>query len=607
MNLSNLSNTKLWVVLTSSLIIGGLIVGSLAQTPKVFALSDQATWTQPVSAAAGSNVDNSNQTVANSDNSNSTASSSTPSTTTSQTTDPPTNNYQTSTSNTPSIAAPVSSTPQTSGNGTGQPHSHNKGQQNTQNGSAATVTNNINSDSQSGDATVAHSQTGGDATTGAASANALLINEVQTTSEPTASPWQTNTDNVNGNYNGDIDLPSVGTDQTAAQNDGQNSGENVSSNQTDSTINNYLTLLADSGNAKVDKNARGGSATSGNATANAALLNLIDSSVTDEQSFVDVVNILGNLDGNIVIPSTLVSSLSEQPAVTSSNDSTGSNSNNFIINNQVTLASQSGQALVSNNGSSGNATSGNATTDLQLYNLIDSELEGDNALLVLVNVDGTWTGSLLGSPVGTTSALLGNDLQETGDTPANSSNTTTETINNDLSLSAISGNATVANNRSGGNATSGNAQTNADIVNILGDQINLSGWLGVLIINVLGNWNGSLVTPPVLTSSNLTTSAVASISTTSPISGIVNNNDRRIVAIVYDGAPSINVSSPTQINTAVAVLSSSNIKHPLLTLSKINQPLHRSTLNVLTPLLFALAVGLVVTDQVITFRHRKSE
>lgn len=633
MNKSNLSNTKLWVFVSSCLLLGGLVVGSLAQTPKVFALSDQAALTQPVSAVAGSNVDSSNQTTPNSEDSGSTDTPSTPSVNTSQTTVQPTDTSGSDTASTDTSTAPSSDTSQTtvpptdgsqsntfgattnsSSDPSGQPAgtlTDPSNQPDTQNGSSAGISNNIDSQSQTGNATVAHSQSGGNATTGTATASALLINEIQTTTESSANPWQTNNDNITGNYTGNIDLPIVGASQDVAPTDIQSSTNGSNTNQIDSSISNYLTLAAESGNAKVYRSRNGGNATTGNATADAELLNLINSSITDEQSFVDVINILGNLDGNIYIPPGLVNSLSDPSATPSSSALTSNEIDNYIINNQVNLTAQSGNATVTNDNSGGNATTGNASTDLQLFNLINSELTGGNALLVLVNVNGTWTGSLLGSPAGTTSALfassLQNDTNTSAATPSSDNSSTTETINNDLSISAISGNATVAHNRVGGNATTGNAQANADIINILGDQINLSGWLGILIINVFGNWNGSLMVTPVSTTANVTTNTV-SPSSSSANGGIITLKAQGLAAVIYNVLPSSGVSSSPQVNTASAVLSDSAVNtHPLLTLSKANRPLSRSSINLLTPLLFALALGLVVIDQIITFQRRKSE
>ena len=62
---------------------------------------------------------------------------------------------------------------------------------------------------------------------------------------------------------------------------------------------------------------------------------------------------------------------------------------------------------------------------------------------------------------------------------------------NNIDLSAQSGNALVDGNESSGNATSGNATASANIANISTSTFNLSGWFGVVYINVFGQWLGS--------------------------------------------------------------------------------------------------------------------
>src|SRR5581483_3509779 len=78
---------------------------------------------------------------------------------------------------------------------------------------------------------------------------------------------------------------------------------------------------------------------------------------------------------------------------------------------------------------------------------------------------------------------------------------TNEVINNNINATATTGDATVADNIMGGNATSGNATVSVNLLNILNSDISLTGWFGVLFINVFGNWSGDfgVITPAVTT------------------------------------------------------------------------------------------------------------
>ncbi len=56
----------------------------------------------------------------------------------------------------------------------------------------------------------------------------------------------------------------------------------------------------------------------------------------------------------------------------------------------------------------------------------------------------------------------------------------------------------------GGNATSGNAETAVNFLNLDNTQFDLTGWFGILFINVFGTWIGNfgVYTPPVTTTSD---------------------------------------------------------------------------------------------------------
>jgi hypothetical protein len=128
-----------------------------------------------------------------------------------------------------------------------------------------------------------------------------------------------------------------------------------------------------------------------------------------------------------------------------------------------------------------------------IFNLSGHEIVAKDSLLVFVNVLGKWVGVIVDAPVGATAAALGSGVTTNSTTLPDlaivSSNN--NLITNNINLSSTSGNATVAANTFAGNAVSGNATASANIANITGSQFGLTGWFGVLFINVFGNWYGS--------------------------------------------------------------------------------------------------------------------
>lgn len=424
--------------------------------------------------------------------------------------------------------------------------------------SKAVVNNNLNSQATTGNATVSGNTNGGSATTGAAQVVANLFNLLNSAWSWSTGGLSTFMANMFGNQTGDLLLNPVssggcgvnvatcggqlgslpgsasnsttGPNSTNTINAGTDNAVTVNS-QANGEINNNLNLLAQSGNAGVTGNTNAGNATSGDASVNVNILNLINSAIGAGESFFGVVNIFGNLTGDILFPQGFLDSIAAAsgtgvagPGAT--NQNTGPNSNNQIntgsnsstnvnnvansgINNNINSAAQTGNANVSGNTTAGNATTGNANTNTNVFNFA-GDLSSDNAVLVLVNVLGHWVGAILNLPqTGNSQAALltggetaltnqntgpnsNNQINASSNSSTNINNTSNGTINNNINAGAISGDADVTGNTNAGNATTGDASVATNVANFVGSTLNLKKWFGVLMINVFGDWNGSV-------------------------------------------------------------------------------------------------------------------
>jgi hypothetical protein len=405
---------------------------------------------------------------------------------------------------------------------------------NNQNG--LSITNLGGQQAASGDAIVSGNTTGGSATSGNAVNQTMLTNSLQSTSNALGSNAVTFVANINGDVNGDLlfDPATLG----AVQNTGPSSVNTTAAdannnltvnNSTGAAIVNNIDQGAQTGDATVSDNTTGGNATSGNAENIAEISNLIDSMITAGQSFIGTININGNLNGNILLPANLVQQLladnvptvsvtgpnSDNSADSSlNNNATINNTNNEGINNNVSSNAATGNATVSGNTTGGSATSGeasNTTTGsnsvINAFNLTGSNVIGSNDILVFVNVTGQWVGLIVGAPAGTTAAEFGGGITSTGPNSDNSTdasannnatinNNNNQQITNNIDQNAQSGNATVRGNTTGGNATSGNADNIVGLTNIEGSTFNLTGWFGILFINVFGSWHGNFGVEP---------------------------------------------------------------------------------------------------------------
>lgn len=358
------------------------------------------------------------------------------------------------------------------------------------------VSNDIISTALSGDALVSANTLAGNAVSGTAAAMVNIINILRSTWSFTGD-LTTFVADIYGNVFGDL---FIDPGQIQAAHDSQGTNNLQINSDTNALIDNKLTIDAASGDATVRGNTEAGSATSGDAHAVANVVNAINSSIAAKQSFIGMMNIYGNLDGDILLPPGVLEQLIASNTLSTLDISQIENSSllaelntNQNINNNVNLSATTGNASVDNNTSAGNATTGNANTNLTVLNLTGKQVIGKDALLVFVNVLGKWVGVITNAPNGSTAAALGGGLTENTQLSTDTSITdnTNSTINNDISLNAASGDASVESNTKAGDATSGNATASASILNINLSQLALSDWFGILFINVFGSWNGS--------------------------------------------------------------------------------------------------------------------
>lgn len=307
----------------------------------------------------------------------------------------------------------------------------------------------------------------------------------------------------------------------------------------DSTVGNSMTLLSDSGNNTVSRNTGGDSSiTTGDTNVVANALTFVNNNIAGNVVF-GVVNIFGTLIGDIILPDSQVANCTNcgtNSTVANTNNGAGStntgslsltnNDNTFqtndaTIENNLTLAATTGDNSTSRNtGGDSSITTGDSTVDVKTLNIANSNLDGGNMWLVIVNKAGEWVGQLLGAPVGSlmagstgtefkvasdgtiTATNSGNDGGSTNNANISqtSNNTTvqsnTASIVNSLNLTANTG-GNSANSNTGGNSTikTGDAKIIANLVNFVNNNIKGNGRLIVTFVNIFGKWTGDFITP----------------------------------------------------------------------------------------------------------------
>ncbi|KKP56263.1 MAG: hypothetical protein UR48_C0037G0001, partial [Microgenomates group bacterium GW2011_GWD1_33_9] len=313
---------------------------------------------------------------------------------------------------------------------------------------------------------------------------------------------------------------------------------NLTDQLNDAIIVNNMDLFADSGNNDTNKNTGGDSIiTTGDANVVANLLTFANNNLAGNVVYA-VVNIFGNLIGDIIFPEGSFASCCGvfDTALANINNGTGSTNttsysneitdsatqiNNLEIeNNLIFDANSGGNETKGNTGGNSSIVTGDTNIDARLINIANNNLAGGNYWLVIVNEAGKWIGKILGTSDG--ASFGGSDdfeflVDENGGvTVANAGNGTdstntavyNETNNNELTQV---NNAKIVNNvnleaNSGGNSASKNTNGNssivtgdasiiANIVNFVNNNITGGGKLFVAVVNVFGSWVGDFVGP----------------------------------------------------------------------------------------------------------------
>ena len=359
------------------------------------------------------------------------------------------------------------------------------------------VDNKIGATSESGIAQSVADTAVGSTASGNATVMSNVINSVQSSSSLTNPNVLTFTANINGDVQGNLIIDPNQLQPASSSKALTNSNTTINTRET-GTLNNSINLKADSGNATAAKNTSAGNVTSGNATAIANVINILNSAVSAGKSFIGVVNINGNLHGNILMPQQFLGQLLATNAPHTTMTLSAADAVSLGIANHIQNSASTGTALASDNTSSGNVTSGDASTKVTVFNLTGAQISGKNCILVFVNVAGTWVGVIMNAPAGATAAAMGDQSSTDSAISAQTNATVNNSITNNINLVAASGSATATKNTAVGDVHSGNADTAVNLLNLNNAQLNLSGWFGVLFINVFGNWFGNFgaYTPP---------------------------------------------------------------------------------------------------------------
>ncbi|MEK7581480.1 MAG: hypothetical protein AAB512_04295 [Patescibacteria group bacterium] len=358
---------------------------------------------------------------------------------------------------------------------------------------------------------------------------------------------------VNGNQNGDIILdPGSLIAQNIGNGSGSTNDSTINNNNTsvetinnDGEIINNIDIDANTGYNTASKNTGGDSIIE---TGDASVVaNVINSLNTVVDGALNVVNIFGDMVGNIVQPQAPVQSTatsacgcgpcsssatagnlgngsdSENNAtVNSTNTDTTNMTNNATVENNLDLDGNTGGNTTSfNTGGESSIETGEVEVKANVVNVANINVSSGDCspvYMVFINdVSGNWKGQILGAAPGTyfytssgefyfidsngqlVAVNQNNGADSTNNATVNNTNTTTTnitnngTVTNNINIDANTGNNEASKN-TGGNSdiSTGDANIAVNVINFINS--NFSGRKVVMtLVNVFGSWLGNFV------------------------------------------------------------------------------------------------------------------
>lgn len=256
----------------------------------------------------------------------------------------------------------------------------------------------------------------------------------------------------------------------------------------------YNTATSSSGtgqNEAVSNDAGGGAAivVSGNANAQANVINIANSNIIDSNGFFLLFNIFAEYFGDLDFRSWGNFNPGSCPSGCQLiEDLVVNNVNTATVSNDIFVNASTGQNIASSSANDATILSGNANAGANVVNVINTNIVGSNYLLIGINNFGDWIGDLVMPDKTFFEKLLGlGSSQDSDDVSIANQNETT--LENNANSEAQSGD----NLGEGGNTTisTGQSQANTNVANFVNQNIYDSNNLFILI-KVHGQWTGNI-------------------------------------------------------------------------------------------------------------------
>jgi len=350
----------------------------------------------------------------------------------------------------------------------------------------STVDNEVTLETSSGATSLSNTETAENVSTGEASSVATII-----TLDQTAPISEIDSYNLSPE-------PGANSDITFSPSKDSKNQQQATVLQISGLSNDIVTtavnLSSSSGNTNANDNTQITQLTTGDAYANANVINILGSNLITPDLFLGYVTVKGDLTGDILLSSDLLQSVLNPTDVvaTPQGKALHLHSKSYVTNNNISSTANSGNLNLDENGKLGNSVSGKVANLINTFDVVGANLSGESGLLVFVNVVDKWDGIIVTQSPSIKAALIGaTDNGTLFYSDISPSETKTLTVTNDINVSALSGSIDASRNSKISNIASGDATTVVNVANILGSNLFFSKQFGIIFITVIGNWYGS--------------------------------------------------------------------------------------------------------------------
>jgi len=271
-------------------------------------------------------------------------------------------------------------------------------------------------------------------------------------------------------------------------------------NDNSSTTANDLSIEADTGNNTILNNTEIGKIKTGGIKIALNTINLANLTGPEKTLYLDLFSILGNLDGDIIVPSGLISektgpNSNNVNSKTATKNKNTSVANQSSINNNVKLNAQTGDNSVSSNSKVGSVKTGKTSVKNSIINSTNSGIP----ILYVINLFGQWLNPQKDLPEN----VVVNQVTGPNSNNSNASNTennigleinNSATVDNIVNIDANTGGNKIVKNTTVDSLETGSVNVYNNIINAVNSFSEQFDKFYIAVTNIFGNWSGSFKT-----------------------------------------------------------------------------------------------------------------